>query len=75
MSAWFYDRSPTISEMEVRAINAVDDIRQATGLDLVIRYSPRRKAWLAGLNNAGAIPNEFPDLDEAISWSYWYAGA
>lgn len=73
MSAWFYDQSPTITEMEVRALNAVDDIRQATGLDMFITYSPGRRCWLAGLNNGYAPVLDFETVDEAVSWAYWYA--
>jgi hypothetical protein len=60
---------------EMRALNACDDIRKATGLDLSIHWSGRKSQWLAGLNNPGAIPNEFGSVDDAIDWAYWYAGA
>lgn len=59
----------------MRALNACDDIRQATGLDLAIHWEGRKQAWVAGLNNPGALPAEFPTVDEAIDWAYWYAGA
>lgn len=60
---------------ELQALNAVDDIRQATGLDLAIWWSGRKNAWLAGLNNPGAVAAEFDSSDDAIDWAYWYAGA
>lgn len=62
-----------IEEQEIRALNARDDIQRTTGRDLYIYFVPATRVWRAVLNNPGALPVEFPTVDEAINWAYWYA--
>lgn len=60
---------------EQRALDAVDDVRKATGRSMFISYDRKRHQWIAGLNDHGDTPVEFETVDEAIDWLYWYAGA
>lgn len=61
---------------ETRALNAVDDIRKATGRSFSIDYNRGRHHWDAGVNDEAHAPLiAFDSVDEAITWAYWMAGA